>query len=198
MKIKPDKFSLKDPNLFWKMLRDGDREGLGGLYRFFSEDLFRYGCACGYEIDFVQDSIQEVFIDLWKYHKSLQKADNVKVYLFKSLVHKMYRESKREKKFVTEDIETALEEKFFIESIETQIIDAYTDETLKKKLANSIDALPDRQKEVILFIFFEKLSYEEISSLMGINLSSVYTLAWKAIGSLKKVVFLIGILLQPF
>ncbi|MDR7131604.1 RNA polymerase sigma factor (sigma-70 family) [Algoriphagus sp. 4150] len=193
MKTQTNSFSSRDPNTLWKMLRDGERNGLEGLYRHFSEDLFRYGCAKGYEINFVQDSIQEVFIDLWKYHKSLQKADNVKVYLFKSLTHKMYRESKREKKFLTEDIESALEENFYIESVETQIIDAYTDENVKKKLANSIDALPMRQKEVILFLFFEKLSYEEVSSLMGINLSSVYTLAWKAIGSLKKVVFLLSI-----
>jgi len=177
-----------DPDTLWTMLRHGERDGLEGLYRHYSEDLFRYGCARGYEIDFVQDAIQEVFIDLWKYHKSLQKADNVKVYLFKSLTHKMFRESKREKKFLTEDLKSALEENFFIESIETQIIDVYTDEKLKKNLADSIDALPFRQKEVILFLFFEKLSYEEVSSLMGINLSSVYTLAWKAIANLKKVV----------
>ncbi|MCE7055244.1 sigma-70 family RNA polymerase sigma factor [Algoriphagus sp. AGSA1] len=194
MKIQTNSFSSREPNELWKMLRDGDRNGLEGLYRYFSEDLFRYGCARGYEINFVQDSIQEVFIDLWKYHKSLQKADNVKVYLFKSLTHKMYRESKREMRFLTEDIDSVMDEVFFIESIEMQIIDAYTDENLKKKLADSLDNLPGRQKEVIHFLFFEKLTYEEVSSLMGINLSSAYTLAWKAINSLKKVVLGLGIL----
>ncbi|WP_439490268.1 RNA polymerase sigma factor [Algoriphagus sp.] len=191
MKIQPNSFSSGEPDAFWKMLRNGDKNGLEGLYRCYSEDLFRYGCARGYEIDFVQDCIQEVFIDLWKYHKSLQKADNVKVYLFKSLTHKMFRESKREKRFLTEEIESVLEENFYIESIETQIIDAYTDDVLKEKLANSLDNLPDRQKEVIHFLFFEKLTYEEVSSIMGINLSSAYTLAWKAINSLKKIVIVL-------
>ena len=194
MKTQPDYFKSRDPNMYWEMLREGDREGLEGLFRFFAEDLFKYGCSRGYEIDFVQDSIQDVFIDLWKYRNSLQKAENIKVYLFKTLAHKMYRVVKRDKKIVTEGLEAVLEEKFFIESIETRIIDSFTEERLKTKLANSISNLPSRQKEVILYLFFEKLSYEEVSSLMGINLSSVYTLAWKAISNLKKVVFIILII----
>lgn len=193
MKTQADYFDSKDPSFYWDMLRSGDRVGLEGLYRFFSEDLFRYGCSRGYEIDFVQDAIQDVFIDLWKYHGSLKKAENIKVYLFKSLAHKMYRVGNRQKRIVTEGLEAVLEEKFFVESIETRIIDRLTDESLKRKLANSIETLPDRQKEVILYLFFEKLTYEEVSSLMGINLSSVYTMAWKAIGNLKKVVFLLCI-----
>jgi len=43
-----------------------------------------------------------------------------------------------------------------------------------------------RQKQVIHLLFFEQIAYEEVSKLMGINLRSVYTLAWKAIANLKK------------
>lgn len=187
-------FSIKDVNLLWLDLKEGNRDGLEGLYRVFSEDLFRFGCSKGYEIDFVQDCIQEVFIDLWKYHRSLQKADNVKVYLFRSLSHKMLRQSKLEKRFTTEEFESSHEKNFFIESIETQLINQQTDEKLKKRLADSIESLPERQKQVIVSLFFEKLSYEDISNIMGINLRSVYTLAWKAINSLKKAVLLIAVL----
>jgi RNA polymerase sigma factor (sigma-70 family) len=165
----------------WLVLKDGDRKGLEGLYRHFSRQLFQYGLSIHHDHDFVQDCIQEVFIDLWKYHKNLQKADNVKVYLFKSLSHKIFRESKKENKWKKVEINENQEACFFIES-------------LQKKLAIALGNLPHRQKEVIQYLFFKNFSYEEVSRIMGINLRSVYTLAWKAISSLKKItlnVFLI-------
>jgi len=49
-----------------------------------------------------------------------------------------------------------------------------------------MDKLPIRQKEVITCLFFEKFSYKETLKAMWLNFRSVYTLAWKAISSLKK------------
>jgi DNA-directed RNA polymerase specialized sigma24 family protein len=49
-----------------------------------------------------------------------------------------------------------------------------------------MDKLPIRQKDVITCLFFEKFTYEDTSKVMELNLRSVYTLAWKAISSLKK------------
>lgn len=178
----------------WLMLKDGDKNGLDGLYRHFSRQLFQYGLSIDPDQDFVQDCIQEVFIDLWKYHKNLQKADNVKVYLFKSLSHKIFRENKKENKWKKEEITEKQEVCYFTESIESELIGIQRDENLQKKLALALGNLPDRQKEVIQYLFFENFSYEEVSKIMGINLRSVYTLAWKAISSLKK--FVLSILLM--
>lgn len=170
----------------WLMLKDGDRKGLEGLYRHFSRQLFQYGLSIDCDQDFVQDCIQEVFIDLWKYHKNLQKAENVKVYLFKSLSHKIFRESKKENKWKKVEINENQEAYFFTTSVESELIGIQRDEDLQKKLAIALGNLPHRQKEVIQYLFFENFSYEEVSKIMMINLRSVYTLAWKAISSLKK------------
>lgn len=75
---------------------------------------------------------------------------------------------------------------FFVESVETNLIGVQREESLKCQLSVALEKLPTRQKEVIQYVFFERFSYEEISKIMGINLRSVYTLAWKAIGALKK------------
>ncbi|MEB2782837.1 sigma-70 family RNA polymerase sigma factor [Algoriphagus sp. C2-6-M1] len=180
--------AIEELDSLWLMLRDGDRNGLEGLYRYFSKQLFRYGLSIVPDQDFVQDCIQDVFIDLWKYHKNLQKADNVKIYLFKSLSHKIFRENKKEGKWKKEEITDKLEVCFFTESIESDLIGIQRDVYLQKKLAFALNDLPDRQKEVIQYLFFENFSYEEVSKMMGINLRSVYTLAWKAISNLKKLI----------
>ena len=194
MKILASPIANVELDSLWLVLKDGDRKGLEGLYRHFSRQLFQYGLSIHHDHDFVQDCIQEVFIDLWKYHKNLQKADNVKVYLFKSLSNKIFRESKKENKWKKVEINENQEACFFIESIESELIGIQRDEYLQKKLAIALGNLPHRQKEVIQYLFFKNFSYEEVSRIMGINLRSVYTLAWKAISSLKKItlnVFLI-------
>ncbi len=81
---------LVDVDHLWNDLREGDKNGLEGIYRHFAKGLFQHGLSMVGDSDFVQDCIQEVFIDLWKYHKNLQQADNVKLYLFRSLSHKNF------------------------------------------------------------------------------------------------------------
>jgi len=168
------------------MLKSGDRIGLEGLYKMYSIDLFKFGLSMVADEDFVQDCIQDVFIDLWKYHRTLQQANNVKVYLFKSLSRKICNETSKEKKWKKEQIKDKNIAGYYLESIESTIISNQKEEDLKHKIARALQNLPTRQKEVLLYLFFEDFSYEEVSKMMGINLRSVYTLAWKAISTLKK------------
>lgn len=170
---------------FWLLLRTGDRKGLEGLYRLFAQELFKYGLALVNDEHFVQDCIQEVFLDLWKYHQRLSKADHVKGYLFRSLSHKIYKETKKKDRWKMETVkEDAIP--FSVESVEDRRIGIQREQDLQMKLACSLEKLPMRQKQVINLLFFEQTSYEEVSKMMGINLRSVYTLAWKAVSSLKK------------
>ena len=188
MKIQANPISCIDRDALWQLLREGERKGLEGLYRLYSKELFKYGLALVNDEGFIQDCIQEVFIDLWKYHLNLQKAENVKVYLFKSLSHKIYRESKKRSKWKWEELGEDSFGDLSVESKEGELISVQQEKNLQIKLARGLEKLPIRQKQVIQLLYFEQFSYEEVSKMMGINLRSVYTLAWKAIASLKKYV----------
>lgn len=196
MKILASQIVLEDVDSLWLSLKNGDRSGLEGIYRHFAKGLFQYGLSIVPDQDFVQDCIQEVFIDIWKYHKNLQQADNVKLYLFRSLSHKIFRERKREKKWIKEDIQGQIASCFCTEAIESELISLQREVELQKKLAMGLKELPMRQKEVIQYLFFEDFSYEEASKIMGINLRSVYTLAWKAISNLKKILLSVLVMLN--
>jgi RNA polymerase sigma factor (sigma-70 family) len=186
---------LRDPDDCWRLLKAGSKLGLEGLYQIYSKDLFRFGISIVGDEDFVQDCIQEIFIDLWKYHKTLQTANNVKVYLFKTLSRRISKESNLGKKRRTVEIKDSNTAGYCIESIESEIIDQQRDVELQKKLANGLQRLPSRQREVIVYLFFENFTYEQVSKIMGINLRSVYTLAWKALSALKKNVYSFSIFL---
>ncbi|WP_339904766.1 sigma-70 family RNA polymerase sigma factor [uncultured Cyclobacterium sp.] len=180
-----------DSNYYWDLLMQGNRKGLEGLYKEFISTLFNYGLALTNDQSFVQDCIQEVFIDLWKYHQTLGKADHVKAYLLRALSHKIYKENRQKTKRKTVEWDNTFIESCYVESVESKVISVQRERRLQNELAKGLDKLPIRQKQVIHLLFFEQLSYEKTSKLMGINLRSVYTLAWKAITNLKKYIVLL-------
>lgn len=175
-----------DESNCWKRLIEGDRTSLELIYKQYISDLYRFGCSLLNDSDQVKDFIQEVFIDLWKYHLNLTYTDNVKLYLFRCLSNKINKGSHEEikRKLVTQEHVSQME--YVFESAESQMVQLNRDEATRLKISNAMMTLPMRQKQVINYLFFEQLTYEQTSNLMSINLKSVYTLAWKAISSLKK------------
>lgn len=167
------------------MLRSGEMRGLELLFRIYFSDLHGFGLALVSDEDFISDIIQEVFLDLWKYQKSLPKVENIRYYLFKTLSNKIKREQKKQKAIKWSEWKDE-EVKLYSPSFEESWIGFQQDEELRIKLAKGIESLPLRQKEIVQYLFFEKLSYEDCARILEINLRSVYTLAWKAIKSLRK------------
>src|SRR5690606_32278166 len=112
-----------------------------------------YGMAVEADRDLVTDCIQELFIDLWKYRKTLKATDNVKVYLCKSLSNRMFRELYLEKRRRGPN---PLEIRESLYGSENHQADDPLDERATK-LRNALVSLPIRQREVIQLVFFEKL-----------------------------------------
>lgn len=190
--VNPNKYQLSD-SLLWDQLKNGEKAGLEGIYLKFSPELFRYGMAIKSNRSFIKDCIQELFIDLWKYKNSLGETDNVKLYLFRSLSNKIFKEVSREKKRCKED-EVFSHEYIFLEgSVEDSLISIQGNEKIQLKLRIALEGLPTRQRQVIQHLFFESHAYEETSKIMGINIESIYTLAWKAIRSLKKSILVLSL-----
>lgn len=169
---------------WWHLLRSGDKLVLSKIYNAYLEGMFGYGMTIIADRDLIKDCIQDVFIDLWKYRANLSNTDNIKFYLLKSLRNKIYNITAREKKVKARNLETD-----FVTLTpcheETMIADQ-RNLVIQKKLALGIEKLPERQREVLRHLYFENHSYEDTSSLMAINIRSVYTLAWKALSSLRK------------
>lgn len=182
----------EDDARLWSQLRRGEKVGMERLYLKFSDELFRYGMAVKPNRSFVKDCIQELFIDLWKYKDTLKHTDNVKLYLFRSLSNKIGKEISKEKRMIL-NYEISNAKSVQLEnSFENNWIEGQQEEEIHLILKKGLTMLPVRQREVINLLFFEKCSYEETSKILGINVKSSYTLAWKAIKSLKKCFLILG------
>jgi RNA polymerase sigma factor (sigma-70 family) len=184
--LQPSQTSSEQIESYWKMLLDGNRSGLEGIYRSFFNDLFQFGCSIVLDEHLIKDLIQELFLDLWKYHSNLPATEKVKHYLFKCLSNKISKSFNDDKRRLQIGFENSCFQDKEMESIEAKLVHLNREEEIQQKLSRAMGKLPIRQKEVINCLFFEKFSYEETSKVMELNLRSVYTLAWKAISSLKK------------
>ncbi|GAB3222588.1 sigma-70 family RNA polymerase sigma factor [Algoriphagus aestuariicola] len=183
---------LYDEDLLWSQLKAGDKDALEKIYLSYSQELFRYGMAIKPNRSFIKDCIQELFVDLWKYRCGLKQTDNIKHYLFRSLSNRILKEVSHDKRFFMDYELCEIETVNLEESEEEKLIGRQVNESLQKKLSCALDGLPVRQRQVIQLLFFEKLTYEAVSGILGITVDSCYTLAWKAISRMKKSILIIS------
>lgn len=176
--------SIPDEGI-WKAFKRGEKEALEHIYRQYINDLYSYGMKIKGHDCLVKDCIQELFVELWKSRNQISFTDNIKFYLLKALKFKINHCLKKESTHLYNN----LKKKSFVEvvfSYESLLIQSQLQEEQIYKLNKAINRLPERQREIIHLLFFEGLSYEQISEIMAINVRSVYTLAWKALATLRK------------
>lgn len=170
----------------WDQLRKGNHLALEYLYRTYSKDLFHYGMHLYGRKGWVQDILQELFVDLWKQHQQLSSITAVKTYLFKAFKYKLQRHYGKEKRWIYQVDYESIGSMEVEASVESNMITAQLSREQQQKLVKALEKLPTRQREVLHLLFEEDLSYEEVAEIMEINVRSTYTLAWKAISSLRK------------
>lgn len=165
----------------WDAFKRGEKEALEHIYRQYINDLYNFGMKIKGHDCLVKDCIQELFVDLWKGRHQISSTDNIKFYLLKALKNKINRRLKNEQitssKISTPEI---------VLSPESILIQNQLEEEQLLKLHQAIRHLPERQREIIHLLFFEGLSYEQVSEIMAINVRSVYTLAWKSLATLRR------------
>ena len=172
--------TAKEDILLWESFRKGDREAFATLFRNNYELLFRYGGKFTSDSSQLEDSIQELFVELWQ-AKSRNAVVSVRAYLLKSLKYKLlktYRQSR---------ITLSAGDNYgaFEFSHEHFLVAGEQEAERKRLVVRALEQLSDRQKEIIYLKFYQDLSYEEVSEIMSINYQVARNLLYQAIKSLK-------------
>lgn len=167
----------------WVSFINGDDKALNTLYTNFVDVLYAFGLRFSDDVDQVKDSIHDLFVDLYKYRKTLANDVNVKSYLFTALKRKICLALK--KKAIQEN--HVFEHSFHLSaSIEDQIINGEEQSILVAKLRKQLELLPGRQKEAVYLRFNSELDYEEIAIIMDVSLETCRTLVYRGIKQLRE------------
>ena len=173
----------------WESFLNGDQEAFGLLFKNNYPHLFQYGSKICRSQPMLEDTIQELFLEIWK-HRNPVPAISVKAYLLKALKYKLLKELARSS--ATSFRDEFADNGVFDLGHEALLVAKQEDEARSRKVLESLEQLSHRQKEIIYLKFYQNLSYEEVSAIMNINYQAARNLLYQAIKALKKIMLVFG------
>jgi RNA polymerase sigma factor (sigma-70 family) len=174
----------------WEAFKQGNQQALAIMYQKHFFKLYNYGMKITLDADLVKDSIQDLFIHIWKNRQNLSSTTSIKYYLFKALRRKIVEEIKKNKLTHT-SYQEHLDFVFELPH-EEKIIQSQITSEQKEKLLQYLNKLPRRQKEAIFLRYYENMTPQEVSSIMSLSIESTYVLFSKALhylrGNMQKII----------
>jgi RNA polymerase sigma factor (sigma-70 family) len=170
----------------WRSFRDGSEPAFATLYRTYFYVLYAYGYHIAREEELVKDCIQNLFIELWKSRRNLSDTTSIKFYLLKAMRRKVVQAIRQKTPYLSTDDLSDFDDLPVAFSPEFDLIADQTSAEQREKLLHAINQLTNRQKEAVVLLYIEGLSYAEVASLMSLKVRSVYNLIHEALEALKK------------
>lgn len=172
----------------WTEFVSGTTGGFEALYRHYVDELYNFGLRYTRDTYAIEDCIHDLFIDLDKYRTKLTSVDAPLFYLLKSFRRKL---AKNLSKPATISIDTFFSRPDDLEfdtlelTREQELIFEETKKETSRQLADYLNRLPARQREIIFLKYRYDLSYEEIATLLNITVPTCRTLVYRALGKLR-------------
>jgi RNA polymerase sigma factor (sigma-70 family) len=174
-----------DSPLIWNSFKKGDIEAYKMLYQQHVGYLLNYGLRLYNSMTIVEDSVQEVFIDLWQYRQNLNEPSEVRFYLMKCLRNKISKQFKVNQPFVS-GFDGEVQLPFLVEpSSEHRLIELQMDAEISQKVQHLMNELSPREREIVYLKYFNDMSYEQICELMNINYQTARSQHYNALKRLR-------------
>ena len=184
----------KSDFLIWRDFKSGSKEAYLFIYETYFTELYSYGCQFSKDKTLVEDSIQDLFIDIHDKKENLSDTTSIKFYLYRSLRRKIHLYSKKHEKHNHPLENTSHFPVSF--SVEDHIIEEQEKSYKLHQLNKALDSLTPRQREILYYFYYQDFSYKEISQIMGFRqVRSVRNLLYKAIGAAKDILVVLSIIL---
>jgi len=159
----------KEDSELWKSFKDGDLASFTEIYTKYFPVLFNYGHQFTMDKGLVKDLIQDLFIELKQKRKTLGTTDSIRYYLMKCYRRKLFYQLNKNKRNASVE-QTFSNDQFEIEvTHESRLINSQLNEEIKSKLSRALNDLSERQREILIYFYYEGFSYKEITSIMGFS-----------------------------
>lgn len=187
--------SAQSESQLWNRFLQGDREAFQQIYQLFAGDLLNYGYKVSGNIQLIEDSVHDLFIEIWQRRAKLSETDSIRFYLFRALRNKITASHRQNHVLDTFESLEANADEFLIEQ---HLIEQEQHEGLLRQLRTSYGFLSPRQQQALHMRFFLHLSNEQIAELMGINYQSACKFIYSGLKALRETVRIISLLLPLF
>jgi RNA polymerase sigma-70 factor (ECF subfamily) len=148
---------------FEQLVAKYEQSVFGSIYRYIGDR------------DEAEDIAQDVFLKVWRYARTFSGNSKFSTWLYRIVVNQCltYR-AKRKKR--PQSLYSTIEE---TES-SSGALDAVEEKKRAEIVRRAIDQLPGRQRIALILSRFESRSYKEIAEIMGVSISTVESLVFRA------------------
>ena len=159
-----------------------DKETFEALFKNEFKGLCFFALRYTKDYDTAREITQEAFISLWEKRNSIDLSKPVKTYLSTTVRNKCLNWLKDNKKFSKEilDIEGLLSDKTYIQP------DRLVEAEVRKKIAQAIQELPVKCREIFVLNRNDNLKYQEIATRLEISIKTVETQMSKALQHMRE------------
>ena len=175
----------KDDQVLWSQFKQGNEVAFTSLYKRYIVVLFNYGEIITSDHELIEDSIHDLFVDLWNKRDTIAQATSVRYYLYKGLKRKLVKNLKRKRKIPLRDNFKDLDFEIVL-SHDFGLIAGEVSDLQRESLLKALNQLTPRQKEAIVLRFYDGLDFSEIAKLLEISKKSTYTLIYRALTVMKE------------
>lgn len=172
----------------WNRFKNGEEKAFDELTQRRYRNLFNYALRFTDDRELVKDCIQDLFLELWNRREFIVDTPYVTIYLIKSLRNNLFRKLKQigKKVYVRAD-EQSLGAFTDGQTIELEWITSELCVENEQNLKKAIQALPQRQQEVIFLKFYQGFSNDNIAHIMNVESQTVSNFLYRALTQLRKI-----------
>ncbi|WP_417887020.1 RNA polymerase sigma factor [Zunongwangia sp.] len=178
------KGEAKKDHILWQQIKKGKVDAFQKLYDEYSSVLISFALQYTSDKSLVEDSLQDVFINLYKYRSKLSTISNLRNYLFTAMRRDVYKKIQKNKNVYNLEFRDRLVDRE--PSSEEKMIGEETLTEQKIQLAYTLTTLTEKQRKALYLRFNENRSYEELSDLLEISISSARTLIYRSLKEIRK------------
>lgn len=167
----------------WNLFRSGSDSAFNYIYQQYFDKLYNYGCQFTQDQSLVEDTLQDLFIELKLRCRHLSPTDKILPYLYSAFRRKMIRFRTKLSRFKGLD---SVDSFPIIAGADESIINDEEERESHLRLQKALNELPENYREIIYLFYYENLSYEEIREIQGFaNIKSARNLLYKAVNTLR-------------
>ena len=177
--------SPHDERELLSLLKQGNEQAFEKIYKVYSSRLFGNVFKMVKSETTTQEILQDVFIKIWNNRASIDLDKSFRSYLFRIAENKVYdffRKASRDKKIQAQLFATATEG---YEHIEEMIYRKENALLLQK----AIGSLSPQRQQIFRLIKLDNKSYDEVSRLLGISVSTISDHIVKANKAIREFIF---------
>lgn len=159
----------------------GDKEAFGKIYKFYLKKIYRFAYYMIQNHELAEDITQNTFIKVWRALPlfSLRENGTFQAYLFK-IARNLAIDYQRKKK------EVSLEVIADVIPSNENLEDIVSRKEEKNMVNKALSSLDKAEKQIVVLRYFEDMSYEEISKVVGKNEGAIRVQLHRILKKLKK------------